>query len=104
MSVAHGWIFAAGAAAAGVVAGLGASGLLHKGAVAVTSGCMAAADAVTNETQAIADDANDKRAEARRKAKIDAAVKEEIAKLEPGIREKATAKVDAEADGTAAQD
>lgn len=101
MSVPHGWIFAAGAAAAGTVAGLAASGLLHKGAVAVTAGCMAAADAVTAETQAIADDAGDKRAEARRQAKIDAAVKEEIAKLEPGIREQATARVDAEAAGAA---
>ena len=101
MSLAHGWIFAGGAAAAGAVAGLAASGILHKAAVGITTGAMTAADAVSKETQAIADDANDRRAEARRRAKIDAGVKEEIAKLEPDIREKVTARVDGAAQAEA---
>ncbi|WP_058270111.1 hypothetical protein [Olsenella massiliensis] len=83
-----------GVALAGVVAGLQKSGVLHKSAVTVTSGAMAVGDAVSAETQSIIDAANDMRAEARRKAKIDALVKAEIAAIEPSMREKATAKVD----------
>lgn len=92
----HFWIFAGGAAAAGLVAGLASNGTLHKGAVAVTTGCMKAADAVTSETQSIVDDANDNRAEARRQKKIDSAVKERIDALEPDIRAEVTKLVDEE--------
>ena len=90
----HILLFAAGAAAAGVAAGLANNGVLHKAAATVTSYAIAANDAVTAETQAIVDDANDMRAEARRKAKIDAAVKEEMAALEEDIRAKVTKRID----------
>ncbi|MDD5800288.1 MAG: DUF1490 domain-containing protein [Coriobacteriales bacterium] len=96
MAVHHFWLFAGGAAAAGAVAGLATSGILHKGAVAVTSGAMRVADAVGSETQSIVDDANDSVAEARRQAKIDAAVKERLAQAEQKIREEVTQKVDEE--------
>ena len=96
MSGHHICFLAIGAAAAGAVAGLATSGTLHKAAVAVTTGAMAAGDAVAAETQNIVDEATDNRAEARRQAKIDAAVAEELAKLEADIREKVTAKIDGE--------
>ena len=69
------------AAAAGAVAGLANSGLLHKAAVATTCAGMKVADAVTAETQAVVDDANDVAAEARRQAKIDAAVADRLSCL-----------------------
>ena len=73
MKVNHAWFAVAGAAAAGAVAGLANSGLLHKAAVAVTTAGIKVTDAVAAETQSIVDDANDATAEARRQAKIDAA-------------------------------
>lgn len=85
-----------GAAAAGVIAGLASNGTLHKAAVAVTTGAMRVSDAVSAETQSIVDDANDATAEARRQAKIDAAVAARLAELEAGIRAEVTEKVDAE--------
>ncbi len=87
---------ALGAAAAGAVAGLATSGVLHKGAVAVASCGMKVADAVTAETQSIVDDAADATAEARRQAKIDAAVKARLAAEEEKIRAEVTEQVDAE--------
>ncbi|MCI6273457.1 MAG: DUF1490 domain-containing protein [Coriobacteriaceae bacterium] len=96
MSAHHFWLFAGGAAAAGAVAGLASSGLLHKAAVDVTTGCMRVGDAVSSEAQSIADDAADARADARRQAKIDAAVAERLQDLEPGIREEVTRQVDGE--------
>ena len=92
----HALLFAAGAATAGVVAGLANNGTLHKAAAKVASYAMAANDAVTAETQAIMDDAADMRAEARRKAKIDAAVAEELAALEEDVRAKVTKRIDKE--------
>lgn len=89
-------IAAAGAAVAGVVAGLANSGLLHKGAVKVTSGAIRVGEAIQAETQSIVDDANDATAEARRKARIEAAVRDKMADLEQGVRESVTAQVDAE--------
>lgn len=97
MSIPHLVIALGGAAAAGTVALLGSNGLLHKGAVAVASGCMAASDAVTARTQSIMDDAADRRAASRRQAKIDAAVKERLSAVEEGIRDEVTAAVDGEA-------
>ena len=85
-----GWFVAMGAAAAGAVAGLASSGVLHKAAVATTCAGMKVADAVTAETQSIV-------AEARRQAKIDAAVESRLAELEDKIRAEVTAEVDAEA-------
>ena len=90
------WFVAMGAAAAGVVAGLANSGLLHKAAVATTCAGMKVADVVTAETQAVVDDANDVAAEARRQAKIDAAVADRLSALEADIRAEVTAKIDAE--------
>ena len=95
MSLHHALFAAGGVAFAGVIAGLAQKGILHKGAVAVTSGALAASDAITTGTQNIIDDANDMRAEARRQAKIDAAVKERLAQLEETIREEETARIDA---------
>ena len=89
------WFVAMGAAAAGAVAGLANSGLLHKAAVATTCAGMKVADVVTAETQAVVDDANDV-AEARRQAKIDAAVADRLSALEADIRAEVTAKIDAE--------
>jgi phage gp29-like protein len=57
---------------------------------------MRVADAVSTETQSIVDDASDATAEARRQAKIDAAVRERMAELEKGVRDEVIAKVDAE--------
>lgn len=95
MSVSHFWIGVAGAAAAGCVAGLAQSGLLHKGAVAVTSAGMKLSDVVSAETQSVVDDANDAVAEARRKNKIDAAVKERLAAEADRIRAEVMAEIDA---------
>ena len=95
MSVHHALFALGGAALAGTVAGLAQKGILHKGAVAVTSGVMACSDAITTETQNIIDDANDCRAESRRQAKINAAVQERLAALEEGIRAEETERIDA---------
>ena len=91
-----GWFVAMGAAGAAAVAGLANCGALHKAAVAVTTAGIKVSDAVTSETQAIVDDANDACAEARRQAKIDGAVADRLAALEADIRAEVTAKVDAE--------
>lgn len=102
MSLHHHALFALGGAAlAGVAAGLASNGTLHRVAVAVTTAGMRVSDAVAAETQSIVDDANDVCAEARRQAKIDAAVAERLAALEGQIRAEVTAKVDAEAAGAA---
>ena len=95
----HLWIFAGGAAVAGAVAGLAQNGILHRAAVAVTEGAMAAGDAISRETQQIADDAADRRAAARRQAKIDALVGERLAAMEDEVRKEATERVDAEGAG-----
>lgn len=92
----HILLFAAGAAAAGVAAGLASNGTLHKAAATVASYAMAANDAVNAESQAIMDDANDMRAEARRQEKINAAVKAELAELEGDIRAKIEKRLDKE--------
>lgn len=97
MSLHHHALFALGGAAlAGVAAGLAANGTLHKAAVAATTTALRVSDAVSAETQSIVDDANDACAEARRQAKIDAAVAERLAALEGDIRAEVTAQVDAE--------
>ena len=96
MAVHHAWCAVAGAAVAGVVAGLAQTGLLHKAAVAATTAGMRVSDAINAESQSIVDDANDAAAEARRQAKIDAAVRERLAAEEARIRAEITAQVDAE--------
>lgn len=98
MSIAHILYVASGAAAAGVVGSLGKDGLVHRGAVKVATACLHVADRVTSVTQSIVDEAADINAEARRQARIDAAVSERLAKLEEGVR----AEVIAQVDGTGA--
>ena len=94
MSIAHILYVAGGAAAAGVSGSLGKDGLIHRGAVMVTSACLRVADMVTGVTQSIADEAADINAEARRQARIDAAVAERLAELEKDVRAEVTAQVD----------
>ena len=94
MSLAHVWYVVGGAAAAGVVGSLGKDGTVHRAAVKATAAGMRAADAVRRVTQSIADEASDINAEARRQARIDAAVRERLAELEEGIRSEVTAEVD----------
>jgi hypothetical protein len=94
MSLTHILYVAGGAVAAGVVGSLGKDGLAHRGAVKVASACLRVADKVTSVTQSIVDEAADINAEARRQARIDAAVKERLADLEEGIRAEVTAEVD----------
>ena len=94
MSAIHILWAAGGAAVAGVIGSLGKDGLVHRGAVKVASACMRAADMVTGVTQSIADEAADINAEARRQARIDAAVAERLSQLEEGIRAEVTAQVD----------
>lgn len=86
----------AGAAGAGAIAGLAKNGSLHKAAVTVTTCGMKVGDVLSAEGQSIVDEANDVRAEARRQARIDAAVKARLAELETGIREEVTRTVDAQ--------
>lgn len=85
-----------GAAAAGIAAVLAKNGTLRKAAVTATAKAIAASEAVSAETQAIVDEANDILAEERRQAKIDAAVKAELDSLEADIRQKVTERIDKE--------
>ena len=86
MPISHILYIAGGAVAAGIVGSVGKDGLVHREAVKVASACLRLADKVTSVTQAIADEAADINAEARRQARIDAAVSERLAELEDGIR------------------
>ena len=90
----HLLIFAGGAALASAVAGLGVSGWLHKGAVAITKEAMRLSDAVSAEAQSIADDAADERAVELREQRIDAAVRERLAEEERRVRAEVTAEID----------
>lgn len=97
MSFHHHALFALGGAAlAGLTAGLAANGSLHRAAVTVTTKAMRVSDAVNAETQCIVDEANDAVAEARRQAKIDAAVAERLAVIERQVRAEVAAEVDAQ--------
>lgn len=94
MAIPHICLVAAGAVAAGAVKLLGKSGKLHDGAVKVAAAGMRAADAVSAATQTIADEAADINAEAKRQARIDAAVKERLAAVEQEIRAEVSAEID----------
>jgi len=94
MSLTHILYVAGGAVAAGVVGSLGKDGLAHRGAVKVASACLRVADKVTSVTQTIVDEAADINAEARRQARIDAAVSERLAELEKGVRAEVIAQMD----------
>lgn len=99
MTIPHIAYVALGAVAAAAARGASKSESLHDGVVRLAAAGLRAADAVTAATQTIADEAADINAEARRQARIDAAVKERLADLEEGIRTEVTAEVDgAEAD------
>ena len=89
-------IGAAGAALAGVVAGLASNGTLHKAAVKATVCGLRVSDCVAAETQNVVDEANDVVAEARRESKIQAAVNARLAEMEEDIRKEVTKKIDAE--------
>ena len=105
-----GWIswtkaawFAGGIAAAGAATLASKSPSVHKAAVNVVAKGLAVNDCIQNATQTIMDDADDLRAEAKRKAKIDAAVAEHLAAIENDIREEVEASVDAAAVAEPAQ-
>ncbi len=89
-------IGAAGAALAGVVAGFASNGTLHKAAVKATACGLRVSDCVAAETQNVVDEANDVVAEARREARIQAAVDARLAQLEEGIREEVIKQIDTE--------
>jgi hypothetical protein len=94
MSFIHILYVAGGAVAAGVVGSLGKDGVAHRGAVKLASACLRIADKVTSVTQTIVDEAEDINAEARREARIDAAVSERLAELEKDVRAEVIAQVD----------
>ncbi len=94
MSIPRALCVVGGAAIAAVIGSLGKNGTVHRGAVKVAAAGMRATDKVTRVTQNIADEASDINAEARRQARIDAAVADRLAELEEGIRAEVTAQVD----------
>ena len=94
MPVSHILYVVGGAAVAGVIGSLGKDGLSHRGAVKVATACLHLTDKVTSVTQSIVDEALDINAEARRQARIDAAVAERLSELEPDIRAQVVAQVD----------
>ena len=94
MTIPHIAYVALGAVAAAAARGASKSESLHDGVVRLAAAGLRAADAVTAATQTIADEAADINAEARRQARIDAAVAERLSQLEEGIRAEVTAQVD----------
>lgn len=96
----HFWIFAGGIVAAGVANAAAQSKSVHDGVVRATATCMRAADAISSVTQSVIDGANDLNAEARRQAKIDAAVKERLGQMEEDIRSEVEQQLDAKATET----
>lgn len=94
MAIPHLALVAAGAIAAGAINAAGRADRAHNVAVRLVAAGMRAADAVGAATQTITDEASDINAEARRQARIDAAVKERLSVLEQDIRAEVTAEVD----------
>lgn len=86
--------FAGGVATVGVVKAISQSKAIRNAAVTGVSKCMQFNDSVQEATQNFMDDAQDMRAEAKRKSRIDAAVAERLASLENGIREEVEASID----------
>lgn len=86
MKHAHAWYTAAGILAAGVVAGIASKGSLRRACVEATATGMRVSEVVNAELQNILDEAGDISAEARQKAKFDAAVRARLSALEPNIR------------------
>ncbi|MBR3160734.1 MAG: DUF1490 domain-containing protein [Atopobiaceae bacterium] len=89
---------AGGALVAVGFSALGKKGKIHDCAVKATATGMRATDAVQSVAQDIVDEASDINAEARRQARIDAAVRERLAALEEGIRAEVTAEIDQSAE------
>ncbi len=67
---------------------------VRKAAVNAIARGMAVNDSIQSATQSLKDDAEDLRAEAKRKAKVDAAVAERLAAIESDIREEVEASLD----------
>lgn len=87
--------FAGGIAAAGAVKAASHSKGVRKAAVSGVAKCMAVNDSIQNATQNLMDDADDLRAEAKRKQRIDSAVAERMAELEAKVREEVESEIDA---------
>lgn len=85
---------AGGALVAAGLSALGKKGKIHDYAVKATATGMRASNVVQSVAQDIVDEASDINAEARRQARIDAAVRERLASLEDGIRAEVTAEMD----------
>ncbi|MDO4536592.1 MAG: DUF1490 domain-containing protein [Coriobacteriales bacterium] len=87
-------LVAAGAVGAGLVGVASKSETVHDGVVKLAAACMRGADKISGAMQSVADEASDINVEARRQAKIDAAVNERLAALEDEIRAEVTAEID----------
>ncbi len=105
MAIPHYVFVAGGAAAADVLRGFVRKGRGRKGAavasqdvhdalVSVVAYGMRIADKVSAATRSIADEASDINVEARRQARIDAAVEERLVQIEKDVRAEVTAEVD----------
>ncbi len=86
--------FAGGIVAAGALKVASQNATVREAAVNGVAKCLAVNDSIQSATQSIMDDADDLRAEAKRKARIDAAVAERMAQLEVGIREEVESAID----------
>lgn len=87
-------LFAGGVAAAAAATAATKSKTVRKGVVRGVAAAMNANDCIQTATQNLLDDADDVRAEADRKRRIDAIVRQRMTELEKGVREEAAAKVD----------
>lgn len=93
LALSHIAYVAGGAVAAAGLSALGKKGKIHYCAVKATATGMRATNAVKSVAQDIVDEASDINAEARRQARIDAAVRERLAVLEDDIRAEVTAEM-----------
>ena len=93
LALSHIVYVAGGAVAAAGLSALGKKGKIHDCAVKAPATGMRATNAVKSVAQDIVDEASDINAEARRQARIDAAVRERLAVLEDDIRAEVTAEM-----------
>lgn len=98
IALSHAAYVAGGALVAAGLSALGKRGKIHDCAVKATATGMRATNAVKSVAQDIVDEASDINAEARRQARIDAAVRERLAALEDGIRAEVAAEMDQDAE------
>lgn len=94
LSFSHLAYVAGGAVVAAGLSALGKRGKIHDCAVKAAATGMRATNAVKSVAQDIVDEASDVNAEARRQARIDAAVRERLAALEDDIRAEVVAEMD----------